>query len=812
MARRALTVGSATGGLAGVVNDVDVMGALLDQRGFAVRRCVGADATRAGILAAYEELIRDTEPGDVSFVYYSGHGGLARPVTHDAGQSPDLQFIVPTDIGESSPSDFRGILAAELSVLLARLIARSDNAVVMLDCCHAAHMSRDPDLRPRALPRITHIDVAEHAERILESGLDVDLLHPLGNRTAVRLVACAPHESAYEHANRSGVTLGIFTESLQTALEEAGTLPVTWTILMRRIRDRVLAVSPGQRPEVEGDESARLLFDTVRADAAGAVPIVASAPGRATIPGGRLLRISVGDQFTVMPPGAVATDDAAAIATATVDRLAGAAAQAAVVLRPGHERVPLGAQGFPARLAAARRAVALSGDGPALAGVRAALESSALVRPAEPAEDVVLAEVVVTADGVVVRDPAGPVTGPIDAQHVAGVVTAVEKLSRVATVQGLAPEPGAELDAGFDVEWGRVTGGTAVPLPPAGEVVHAGESVYVRLRNDSDRRLFFHLFDVGVSGAMSLLTDSDPSGLPLRPGREETIGRTELGGLEGLGLLWPDGVPAGTPRPESFLVIVTSAPQDLSVLQQEAIGDQAREILEDVARNGTVLEQMLAQAALGGTRDVDRARIAAPLHFALRRIDFHLSAGPAPVREGAPFLVDERPSPSLRLRRARTRAPERVAVRLTDLLVHRGRAFPGPALRIDALVLTGEDGDEPVYRAQTARAGVVGDRFPVDDMIVFEGLAAGSLDIALWLSHDRNGGPSLSDLLGRSAGTVAVLVNRAQALLSQAASDCIALYRASFLADEGFGIGRHPHRGTLRVRDFSLSYRIDRAA
>src|SRR4051812_24157390 len=112
MKRRALIVGAATGELAGVSNDVETMSRLLAERDFEVRRCVGAEATRTGILGAYEALISDTGTGDGTLVYYSGHGGRARPVvtaqpaSSDARQ-PDLQFIVPTDFDQSSPTDFR---------------------------------------------------------------------------------------------------------------------------------------------------------------------------------------------------------------------------------------------------------------------------------------------------------------------------------------------------------------------------------------------------------------------------------------------------------------------------------------------------------------------------------------------------------------------------------------------------------------------------------------------------------------------------------------------------------------------------------
>ena len=58
MARHALVLGSQIEGLRGVDNDTRRMAAMLDARGFAVDLRVGADATRAGMLAGYDQLIQ----------------------------------------------------------------------------------------------------------------------------------------------------------------------------------------------------------------------------------------------------------------------------------------------------------------------------------------------------------------------------------------------------------------------------------------------------------------------------------------------------------------------------------------------------------------------------------------------------------------------------------------------------------------------------------------------------------------------------------------------------------------------------------
>lgn len=404
MARTALLVGSATYHLAGVDNDLATMAAQLAGRGFTTLRCAGPQATRAGILDSYDRLICDTRHGDAVVVYYSGHGGVAEPppsiaAGHREALPPRLQFIVPTDYAESAESDFRGITAAELSVLLVRLTNVTPNVTVILDTCHAAHMSRDDDLRVKALHRPAYIDVAEHLSRLSQGGLDTTVRHVLGNQDAVRIVACGPEQSAYEYTNDAGRRTGVLTESIGLALAATAGQPVTWAGLLQQVRDRVREIVPQQRPDAEGP-ALRRLFRT-----------------------------------DVHPSG--------------TDRW-----------------------------------------------------------PAAAAADLAL-------------------TGAVA------------------------------------IEWGRVVGGRAHPLPATGAVLPAGEHVYIRVRCEGGTTVHASVVAIDVRSRASLITSLHPSGIPLRPGEEHVVGRDELDGrLVGIPLPWPPDADPGDPLPAAFVVLLSSAPRD----------------------------------------------------------------------------------------------------------------------------------------------------------------------------------------------------------------------------------------------------------
>jgi len=834
--RKALVIGSETGGLAGVHNDVATMTALLTQRGFDVDSRTGANATREGILDGYERLIAGVVHGDAAVVYYSGHGGLARILPGDGDPRPDIQFIVPTDYDDSRPGDFRGITDIELSVLLTRLTGRTRNATVILDCCHAAHMSRQVDLRVRALPHPTYLDVSEHNAMLRSVGLPVDVPDTVSNPYAVRLVACAPWESAYEYTNSQRLQAGVATDSLRVALEELGTARVDWTALIQRIRSRVEELAPGQRPEVEGP-SRRLLFDVEQARTGRTFTVVHLLPDRVSLPGAAMLGVRPGDQFGITLPGTPQANEETMVARATVSHTDGASVEAAVQLCDGHAALPAVVEAHPLVTSSARGKVCVRGDGPLVARVRAAVAAEPTLRvvgPDDPPDNDPLLAAVAVGDELALWDGGTQplVSVPADDAGVTRIVADLCRLARTAGLRRLVPGPDEELAEPFTVEWGRVVDGVPQRLPASGALLHAGDRVYLKLRNDGDRDLYFFVFNLGVSGAVRLITAADQSGLRLQRGQEYVVGQRDGGPLKGTELYWPAGVPTADARPETLLVIVTNDREDLSVFAHEGADLTVRSI--------SSLRDAMAAAMRFGTRDwstVDGKAV----RYAVVRLEGQLSAVPAPAREAARFLVDERPEPSMRLLQPRTRyaAPHNVAVRLCELVVHRNRALLGADVRVDALVLSGGGEDLPVYRAATARFNNVrdGDRLPLDNLLVYHGPAVDYLDIAWWVSRDRRESLELNDLLrerlnsddvrravasmaalavtaphaalaAAAFGACAVIVTTAYQLLSTVVDDTIGLYRTSLLSCEGFGVGRHPVAGTQPAQDFSFAYEV----
>jgi hypothetical protein len=844
MTRRALLIGSEVGSLAGVLSDVRAMRQLLEARGFAVTECAGPEARRDGILAAYERLIAETEEHDAVLVYYSGHGGRTVAEGQGPGGGPlYLSFIVPVDISESTEEDFRGITSLELSELLARLTERSRNVSVVFDSCHSARMARGPDFVPKALPRPWSTGIHAHMERLKARRLASSALNVESNPHAVRLVACGPADSAYEYSSPSGGRTGVLTESLRVALEEAGDAPVTWAALGARIRERVLQLVPVQRPEIEGPAE-RILFEEREGDGTGILPLAVE-EGRTVLRGGRLHGVSAGDVYLAMPMAAQAADEARALGRATVRAVHGATSEVDVALAPGVRELPAGARGFPLELAARKLPVRIDVQGAAGDELRKALEGAALLRTAGDEEFDALLAVVTVEDGqLVLSERSGrrllepkPLTGT-------GILDTVRNLSalaRAARVRALRGGEGEErLEVPYELTFGRVEGGAERPLAREGAMLFEGEPVYVKVTNRGDRKLYCSVFDVGLAGRIKLLTTSEPSGIELGPEDTYVLGWRESTGLRGLPVGWGKGVPRDLPRPESFVTFVMDRPQDLRALESEGMRGQG-------PSGESSLQRILGQLAWGGARDVpsEGEGETTDTRFAVEHVDFLVAPSSAPARERATFLLDERPDLSMRVLAPRPTvpAPERVEVRLTELIVHGNPELLGADVRIDTMGLTvvpgGQLGD--VCRMRTARFPRVkeGERLPLGDLVLFAGPISGFLELAVWVSRDTQGSQELAGLVDSrrdsfelqgalrtlagggvptsqvaagvaAVGAVSTLVDSGSGLLATAAGTRIGLYRASLLPHESFGLGRHPAQGLLRAQGFSFAYEIIR--
>jgi hypothetical protein len=378
-----------------------------------------------------------------------------------------------------------------------------------------------------------------------------------------------------------------------------------------------------------------------------------------------------------------------------------------------------------------------------------------------------------------------------------------------------------------------------VELAPAGEVLSIDDKFFIRItnRHPQKKRLYVSIFDLGLAQKITLLTHPWPSGYTLEAGETFVLGQDVYGQLNGNELGWSDQLPEDEVRPESFVIIATEQSCDLTML--ETPGATAKSWQPTSRIGGNQLQQLVSQIQFGGTRDVRSTP--GQEGYLVRHLSFELSPWRLPPR-GKDFLIDDRPPGSLQVFAARAAAPRKLALRITELIVHDIRSwFDAADLRLDTLVTTRlPEGGEPPYRAETLRLPGIRDneRVPLDNALIYLGEARDFIDLRVWVSRDRERSQRLAELLEQQLGSaefqeatgalltsagvstsapvvaalgaVAKLSAIAWKVLSAALPRSIGLYQTSLLAGEGvgFGQGRHPPRGVFRAQGFSFGYEV----
>ncbi len=640
-----LLLGSPVKGLQGVETDLDLMDEVLSLYGFRSTRCVGPKATRDGILQAYQDLIDSANKDQPVFIYYSGHGGLARNPRErfETGApiaSPRLmQFLVPTDIDDSTDKLFRGITSLELSYWLEKLTKKTKNVTLAFDCCHSWGMSRTFGgvFRPRTLLTEWTRGVDAHVDYLASEGIALDRMSHIGNEDTVRLMATTPAAYAYEYEDpKTKTCYGLMTHAIATVLKAEKGKDVSWRYLIDQITALVQEVKPEQRPQVEG-ASDRIPFRLATLERPRSFAVIQK-DTKYLLEAGHLQGVEPGDTYAILPRTSLSLDPQQVIAEAQPLSVLGTQSVLHLQFRSGLTELPKEPTHAFLKTPALRKwVVNVDGDTPFLQALRKRLEGVNVLRVHATDEDPEpLVQVKEDNGKLVMLDKDGhdylpPKDIPEDKvedllQQTETNLIRIAKAESVATLKTSEQNPlGKEL---YEVVWGLV--GNGVPKSPreSGQTIHVGDRVWVQVRNLSTSQLFVSFLDIGVFKAVQLVNEKAyPLGIPINPNSEFTLGKSDGGTLQGIELHWPENYVPDRRRDETIVAIISDQPCNLSSLSGQGI--RSVRSAKGVSRLSQ-LEETFGQALEGGrTRDAGQMSATADLRYAVVPITFTLDPTPA---------------------------------------------------------------------------------------------------------------------------------------------------------------------------------------
>lgn len=339
--------------LQGSLNDIETMRQILITRwGFSdkqITMVTDEAATRNGILAALEQLVKEAGPNDTVYFHYSGHGSQVEDLNGDEPDDHLDETLVPQD-GRSG--DIRDITDDELDAVFAKMRAKS--AMIVLDSCHSGTATRSLDIRTRSIPRDTRIGIYRKAE---DAKPKIRAIVPVMTSRYVVMTGAASHQEALD-GPIDGRYHGFFTYSLSKSLSQAppGATPREVFSGIERELKRIQAhFGRSSMPEPQLEAPPHLieaaLLSTQQATPEPGSPSPARLPwlevqpgsdGIVTLVNGTLLGAAPGSTWSLYPPGDTRFAPGRALAVASVTQLNGKDALAKLQSSAG--KIPSGAR------------------------------------------------------------------------------------------------------------------------------------------------------------------------------------------------------------------------------------------------------------------------------------------------------------------------------------------------------------------------------------------------------------------------------------------------------------------------------------
>src|SRR5262245_52624497 len=222
--KRALLIGinkykaSHVSKLRGSVNDIETMRQILIRRwGFPEQNIMmlkDEAATREGMLAAMNQLVKDASENDTIYFHFSGHGSQFEDLNGDESDDHLDETLVPQDGRTGTIPD---ITDDELDAIFAR--ARARTALIVLDSCHSGTATRSPSITTRSIPADTRIKLYQALQQATTRTTTRNIVPVVTSRYVV-MTGAASHQLALD-GPIDGRFHGFFTYSLSKSLSQA---------------------------------------------------------------------------------------------------------------------------------------------------------------------------------------------------------------------------------------------------------------------------------------------------------------------------------------------------------------------------------------------------------------------------------------------------------------------------------------------------------------------------------------------------------------------------------------------------------------
>jgi hypothetical protein len=212
--------------LNGCIEDTNSVNSFLQSKGYTNIKKLTDETdikpTRENIINELSNLLKNSEDGDLIFIYYSGHGSYVLDKNEDELDRKD-EVIVPLD--------FNVILDDELKTIINSNMKQNTNIIAIFDCCNSGTAL---DLRYQCLERLNFDNITENLKNEETPG------------NVIFISGCRDEQVSVE-LSIDGKTQGAMTWSLLNILNKTPT--ISWRNLIKNVRN-ILRYTSYQIPQL----------------------------------------------------------------------------------------------------------------------------------------------------------------------------------------------------------------------------------------------------------------------------------------------------------------------------------------------------------------------------------------------------------------------------------------------------------------------------------------------------------------------------------------------------------------------------------
>lgn len=303
------------------VNDVGILEPAFRKLGFSeIRKLINEQASKDGIIQAFEQLSNELKEGDQVIVHISSHG--QQIWDNENGDEVDGydEAIVAYGAPAFFSKDYRGdkhLRDEELGALLDKIrekCGKSGDVMVFLDACHSGTGTRGEAIVRGGVPAMAPPGwkAAEESDKdalIFEeqaSGIGQKPLSPI-----VVVSAARSNELNYEY-NGFG-SLSVAVQKVFSEIKEGFTYRSFFALLIKEMS----VIAPRQNPAIEGDIDRELFGGKYRFQE-HYYQLKSLDNNWVVLEGGELSGIHKGSEFALFPAGTINPSESKALATGKI--------------------------------------------------------------------------------------------------------------------------------------------------------------------------------------------------------------------------------------------------------------------------------------------------------------------------------------------------------------------------------------------------------------------------------------------------------------------------------------------------------------